>query len=245
MLLETPEQHSQSEKEVRKVSDTFDFKTIKEETSKASRFTVEYWRGKLFRPKHRSKAKAKEVQQWYIQVQYGGRREKVGLGTNNREEAGRQAARYYKNLLSKGWDYAWAVLSPDRKAKLLNPVTVGDLLDRVRPLSSVRARTFESYAYALRKIARELTGLKDVTKKRFDPKSLTWRKAADLIPAAKLTPVKVTDWKLKVVAEAGADPVAVGRTRRSVNSFIRNARALFSRKLVKMLRERGVALPNP
>jgi hypothetical protein len=66
----------------------------------------------------------------------------------------------------------------------------------------VRPRTFGSYAYALRKIARESTGQKDTNKKRFDPKSLTWRKAADLIPLAKLTPVKVTDWKLKVIAEA-------------------------------------------
>lgn len=57
-----------------------------------------------------------------LEGQYGGRREKAGLGTNNKEEASRRAARFYKNLVSKGWDSAWAALAPDRKAKLLNPV---------------------------------------------------------------------------------------------------------------------------
>lgn len=247
MLLETTGQDSQSEKEVRKHFEGKERLTSDENTATVSRFTVDYWRRKLFRPRHQRKGrkKAQQVQQWYIQVQYGGRREKVGLGTNNKEEAGRRAARFYKNLVSKGWDFAWIGLAPDRKAKLLNPLTVGDMIDRVRPLSSVRPRTFESYSYALRKIAREVTGQKDSNKKRFDPKSLRWRKAADLIPLAKLTPVKVTDWKLNVVAEVGVDPIAVGRARRNANSFIRNARALFSRKLIKMLRERCVNLPNP
>lgn len=245
MLLDTTGRDSQSEKEVRKIFRSIETTTFEDEAPTVSRFTVDYWRTKLFRPKHRWKRKSKEVQQWYIQVQHGGRREKVGLGTNNAEEAARRAARFYKNLVSKGWDVAWAALSPDKKTKLLNPLTVGDLIDRVRPLSSVRARTFEGYAYALRKIARETTGKKDINKRRFDPKSRPWRKAADLILLAKLTPVKITDWKLKKVAEAGADPMAVGRARRNINSFIRNARALFSRKMLKMLRERGVTLPSP
>jgi hypothetical protein len=74
-------------------------------------------------------------------------------------------------LVSKGWDAALAELSPDRKPKPGNPLTVGDMIETVRAISSVRPRMFEIYAYALRRIARESIGLKDAGKKKFDPKS--------------------------------------------------------------------------
>jgi hypothetical protein len=62
---------------------------------------------------------------------------------------------------------------------------------------------------------------------------------------AKVTPDAVTDWKRKVISESGTNPVEQTRARRNVNSFIRNARALFSRKVLKILKEKGVQLPRP
>ena len=211
----------------------------------ASRFTVDYWRTKLFRPVYGRGKRQHEVQEWYLQVQHEGRREKVGLGTNNKEEACRRAAQFFKNLVGKGWDVALSKLNPDKEIKPKVMITVGDLITTVRPLLTVRPRTFEMYAYSLRKIAREAVGQKDSTKKRFDPKSQTWRRVSDTMLLAKLTPTKVAEWKAKVVSAAGTDVVKQTRARRNVNSFIRMARSLFSRKGLKRLKELGVILPDP
>lgn len=245
MLLETTKQDSQSEKEMRKQNGEPNLLIQETKEVKASRFTVEYWREKLFRPTYRRRRSVREVQEWYAQIQYGGRREKVGLGSNSKEEACRRAAQFYKKLVSKGWDTALEESFPDRRAKPKNPLTVGDMIEVVRPLLAVRPRTFEIYAYALRKIAREATAGRDLSKRRFDPISQSWRRGSDTILLAKVTPNAVADWKSKVVSESLANPVEQARARRNVNSFIRNARALFSRKALKKLKEKGVKLPTP
>jgi len=238
-------QDSQSEKEVRKKNPLSHFPISSSKSIGASRFTVDYWRTKLFRPVYGSGKKRYEVQEWYLQVQHEGRREKVGLGSNNKEEAGRRAAQFFKNLVGKGWDVALSKLNPDKEIKPKVMITVGDLITTVRPLLTVRARTFAGYAYALRKIAREAVGQKDATKKRFDPKSQTWRRVSDTMLLAKLTPTKVAEWKAKVISAAGSDVIKQTRARRNVNSFIRTARALFSRKALKRLKALGVVLPDP
>jgi hypothetical protein len=164
---------SQSEKEVRKENPLSHFSSSSKKSIGASRFTVDYWRTKLFRPLYGDGKKRHEVQEWYLQVQHEGRREKVGLGSNNREEACRRAAQFFKNLVGKGWDVALSKLNPDKEIKPKVMITVGDLITTVRPLLAVRPRTFEAYAYSLRKIAREAVGKKDATKKRFEPRCLS------------------------------------------------------------------------
>src|ERR1017187_7874462 len=134
MRLDTTTQDSQSEKEVRKKNAASNLLTSESKEVKASRFTVEYWREKLFRPTYRRKRKVREVQEWYAQLQYGGRREKVGLGSNNKEEACRRAAHFYKTLVAKGWDTALEDSFPDRRTKPKNPLTVGDRIETMRPL---------------------------------------------------------------------------------------------------------------
>src|SRR5207249_12236334 len=64
---------------------------------------------------------------------------------------------------------------------------------------------FEIYAYAFRKIAREAASSKDTDHRRFDPKSLVWRRESDGIHLSKLTPDAVTAWKSTVVAEARSE----------------------------------------
>ena len=209
---------------------------------RVSRFAVEYWRERVFRPTY---GEGGEVLEWYAQIQYRGRREKVGLGTTNKEAASRRATQFYSTLREKGWDLALLDLSPDHDLKPQNVLTVGDFIEKVRHLAGVRSRTFEIYAYALRKIAREALGRKDNSRARFDPKSLGWRKATDLLPLRKLTPDTIANWKLKVLAESGQDPIAQQRTRRNINSFARNARALFSKKILKKLGKLNVELPAP
>lgn len=244
MPLGTTIQDSQSEKGVRKQNDPADAQISQRAETTVSKYTVDYWRDKLFRPTYQRGKESHEVQQWYVQIQFGGRREKVGLGSNSKEDCARAAAKFFKRLQAKGWDAARTELSPDRKTKPRILLTVGDLIERLRPISGARQRTFEEYAYSFRKIVREVTHQRDTTKSRFNPKSKEWRRESDAILLARLKPDSVDEWKLKVISAAGNNPVAQGRARRNVNSFIRNARALFSRKRLKRLKERGVILPE-
>ena len=211
----------------------------------ASRFSVEYWRDRVFRPTYQHESETAEVQEWYAQLQFKGRREKIGLGTNNKEDASRRAARFFTTLRQNGWEAARKQLSPDHALGPKNLTTIGSFIDTVCPLTDVRPRTFEIYAYALRKIAREALGDRDNSPRRFDPKSQQWRKASDLLLLSKLTPAAVAQWKSKVLAEAGQNPVARQRAQRNVNSFARNARALFSRKNLKKLADKGTVVPTP
>jgi hypothetical protein len=139
-------QDSRSEKEVRKQNRSAEAPIVAPQTTmNASRFTVEYWRAKLFRPSYRRGKKSNQVQEWYVQIQLGGRREKISLGSNNKEECARRAAQFYKRLLAKGWDAALTDLSPDRKVKPKNLLTLGHLIDALRPIAGVRPHTFGLY----------------------------------------------------------------------------------------------------
>ena len=109
----------------------------------------------------------------------------------------------------------------------------------------MRERTFGCYSYALRKIATEALGDKSTSKRKFDPVSCPWRKDADRILLNRLTPQKVDEWKFAFVAVAGNEQLAKQRQKRNANSFLRNARALFGKKVLRKLAERGVAVPAP
>jgi integrase len=149
--------------------------------------------------------------------------------------------------------------------------TVGDLIRVAGEFSAVRPSSFHGYVKALRFIVSEaftvahlesvpvpdkksgkrrgkktLIRIKDV---RHDYRSgglAKWREAVDAVKLSSLTPDKVQAWRKSYLERAGADPVAVDRARVSFNKTIRNAKALFGRKLIPMLEKRLVlARPLP
>jgi integrase len=56
------------------------------------------------------------------------------------------------------------------------------------------------------------------------------------------TPARVQEWKRSFVAKAGTDAIALRKARISVNSIMRQARSLFSPKILRHL---DLSLPNP
>ena len=215
------------------------------EKAAASKMSPRYWASRMFKPTYQRDGERLEVSEFYVQLQHSGRRQKVALKTNSREEASRNAARLYAAIRSKGWQAALREFQPDREAAPQSLITVGDLLKQVRPVLAVRERSFSNYSYAMRKIAREATGDCEESKSRFDPVNCPWRADADRVKLSAVTPAKVTAWKSAFIARAGVDELAKRRARRSVNSYLRNAKALFSKKAIRELKAVGVALPSP
>jgi integrase len=211
----------------------------------ASRFTAAYWASRVYRPTYNRNGETFEVAEWYAQIQHAGRREKVGLATNDREAASRKAGRFYQTLRSKGWAAALVELDPERAAPR-NVETVGGYLSTCEPLFDGRKITWIGYAYAIRKIAREIATGRDDSAEKYDPFHKTWQVEADKIKLAVLDPLSISKWKRESIQAAGNSPVAQLRARRNVNSFLLNARTLFGKK---MARRRTAAklptVPNP
>lgn len=247
MLLDTPLTGSKSETETSQNSVShYHLTSSKKKIVHASRYSVDYWRTRLFRRTYDYGSERREIAEWYVQIQHAGRREKIPLNSNNKEEAARQAKNFYERLRATNWDTARKEFCPRIDAiRARSSLSLGDYLKQVQPLLRVRPRTAEIYAYALRKIAREATGAADRSKARFHPKSHEWRRVSDQIPLAELTPAAINGWKDRVMAVAGTKAKERERAGRNINSFIRNARALFSRNILARLKEMGVKLPKP
>lgn len=246
MLLDTPLTDTKCETETSQNSVSLSRVVPSKKSGGPSRYSVGYWRERLFRRTYDYGAERREIAEWYVQVQHAGRREKIPLDSNNKEEAARRATKFYQQLLATDWETALKEFCPRVEAiRAMSSLTLGDYLSHVQPHLRVRPRTAEIYAYALRKIAREATGAVDKSKARFHPKAHEWRRVSDEIPLARLTPAVINQWKNKIMTAAGKREIDRHRAGRNINSFIRSARGLFSRKILAGLRLTGVKLPKP
>jgi integrase len=218
---DTTAQNRKSEKEVRK---------------QFSRFSAGYWKERLFRPTYRRSKKTFRVSEWYVQIQFGGRREKIGLGTNNQELAAGSAANLYGNIRTKGWAEALKKFSPDRY-DTKDRTTVGAHVELMGKHLGVRDATSKKYAYCLRRIASDIAGVNNGDVKKFDPVHKLWQAKADQVKLSVLTPASIEDWKISFIQLADQTKVAQLAARRNVNYFVRNARSLFGKKLQQRFRD--------
>ena len=94
--------------------------------------------------------------------------------------------------------------------------------------------TIKPYARAFRRIVSDIAGIRPA-KKRFDYRTggnAAWIEKIDAVLLADVTPQKVSDWQKKLIAKAGNDVIARRRASITVNSYLRQSKALFSRKTV-------------
>jgi integrase len=96
----------------------------------------------------------------------------------------------------------------------------------------------------IRRIASDIAEAKPIKGSRFDP-SGPWREAADKLPLSIITPVAVEDWRVRFIKERATDEAAKQQAVRSVNSYLGNAKSLFSRRVIEAMRLHKVELPNP
>lgn len=96
-------------------------------------------------------------------MQHRGRRETFALGTPNRAAAAGRAKEIFLSLQATGWEGTLAKLKPGPVASVASAsqdvATVGGFIAEVKARASVRERTFEEYAKALRKIVADPHGI--------------------------------------------------------------------------------------
>jgi hypothetical protein len=159
-----------------------------------------------------------------------GRRGHFKLGTANKKTAAAKAAAVYCTIQSKGWEVALAQFKPT-KSEQSRGTTVGAFIETACRISTARSQSLEAYTKAFRKIVSEISGLSG--DRKHDVRgggAAVWRKKIDAVELASIAPAEIMAWKKRRLLEAGDDPLEKRRTIVTVNSLIRNAKALFGKK---------------
>ena len=208
-------------------------------THTLGRTHADYWKSRLFRRSYEQKGEQREVNDLYIRLQHGGRREFLPLGTTNKDTAAVKAKAMDRTLKESGWDTMLAKYYPDSECTPKLDLTVGDYLSAVRDLNCLKVRTYTNYANCLRTVVAEALGVKpDRGTSKFDYRSdddgqsgnARWLAKIDGCRLEHLTPERVTDWKRQRIARAGNSPAAQASAKRTVGTYIRCSAALFSRR---------------
>lgn len=244
-----PSKTAQSRKSAKEVQKWPDLLTQAQATANPraqGKFNVRYWRTRIYRPAYAdTDGERRAVQCWWIQVAHAGRRHALNLGTNNADEAATRALRLFKTLKAEGWQATLHKFKPDAPQAKPAGLTVGDWIRLAGEYAPNPPRTAGNYSYALRRVAADIAQAKPARgKSRFDPRG-AWREQADKLALTTLTPVAVEDWKLAFVKPHRGNPLAEQKAIRSMTSYLRNARALFSRRVLDAMRKHGVTLPDP
>jgi integrase len=212
-----------------------------------SRSHAKYWEARLFRPFYTRNGKRHEVNDLAVRIQHGGRREIFPLHTTNRAKAAESARTTYGFLKVNGWDATLAKFKPDSEPQLKLNITVGDFLQTVRESvvpTPLKLRTFLNYQNCLRTIASEIFSVKG-GKARFDYRTggnAEWVRKINSVRLERLTPERVNEWKKTRLLQAGNSPAAISSAKRTINSYIRCSRSLFSPSLLKLVK--GIELPS-
>jgi hypothetical protein len=215
----------------------------------ATKHSKAYWLPRVFRPVIRGK----EVDNYAVRMSYGNVQRSLSTGTPNRDEAAQIARDWFIYLSANGWvafDAKYRGQDPRTpRGPTQSPIkttgaSIGDFLAAARNESDLAHKTFDDYARCLRFIISEIRAMTK-TRTRHDYRNggrKAWVAAIDAMPLEELTADKIRAWKRAYVARAGHDEIARRRYTVSCNSYLRRARALFSRrKVVDKLR--SIQLP--
>ena len=124
-------------------------------------------------------------------------------------------------------------------------VTIGEFIAELRALHASKARTLEGYAGALRTIAAGVAQLPPGGRGGSAEAHRQWRAQVDALKLALLTPARIQKWREAFLVRAGNDPVKQRAARVSANTFLCEARSLFSPKYIAGLETLSLPAPLP
>jgi integrase len=183
--------------------------------------------------------------EYSARIQAGGKRTWFPLGSANKKTAAAKAAEIYSFIQANGLEAALERYKPKAAEEGKNDATVGKLIDTARHISSARTQSLDAYTKAFRRIVAEIKGITDDRKHdHHGGGALAWQARVDAVKLESLTPAEVVAWKNRRLRDAEADPLAKKRATVTVNSLIRNSKALFGKKILPFI-EQTITLPRP
>jgi hypothetical protein len=179
-----------------------------------------------------------ESRTYSVHIQFRGERKRVGLHTADKDEAAAKARNFYLNLRANGWEIALARRKGAPVEKSVN-VTIGQYVEAVKAKSLIHAKTIESYAASLRKIAADIADISHDGRARS-----AWRTSVDAIKLDTLTAEKIESWRADFIKRGSINPLKEKSARVSANSSIGRARSLFGAEVISRVRD-VVEIPSP
>jgi len=204
-----------------------------------SKSDARYWQapGRLF--------KDHDVPDYSCRFSLRGNRGQFCLNTSNQREAAKRAADLFTLVAREGMDAGYALYRPKKKAVKSKAVTVGVLIAEAVRISSARRNTLYGYAKAFRLIVSEIKAISGDGKfDAYKGGTMKWREKVDAVSLGSITPTEVIAWKNKRLRAAEDNPLTKRRAVVTVNSLMRNAEALFGKKLLPFI-EQSITLPRP
>lgn len=228
-----------------------------------SKADARYWTDRVSLPTYTKGGERRTARHYAARIAVNKRRHTFTLGTANKDTAAKTAARIFEAIISDGWEAALAKYAPSHAAK--KSATVGDLIRAAETCASVARDTLADYARAFRHIVADIEGISSVVEiekgerildpvtgkhrikrvkttkdVRFDYVSKAgkvWRERVDAVALDRITPAKVNLWKLAYVRENGSnDFEAERRAKNTCNSKLRQAKGLFSKRIIPHIR---------
>ena len=200
---------------------------------------VRYWAKRVYRHKRVTRGQIFEDKHYSVSLAHDRRREQFALGTSNKLEAANKARAIHRVLVAQGWDAALeefknkAMSSPmtthfhDRNARN-GDATIGEFLSELRALHASRASTIDDCASSLRRVTASIAGIQSGGRGGSADTHRKWRERVDACKLSILTNAKIQKWREQFIVSAGSDPVKQRAARVSANTFLREARSLFS-----------------
>jgi integrase len=194
-----------------------------------------YWRERIFR---RVRAEGTDPN-YTAKIQHGGRRENFPLHSANKSTSASLAAEIYRVIVTQGWETAIAMHKPKPSEPERQSATVGEVITTASQISSARRHTIDCYAKALRRIVSEIKGIQDGRKfDAFQGGREEWRQKVDAVILGSISPSDVVAWKNGRLREAQRNPIEKRHAIVTINSLIRNAKALMGKKILPFVEQK-------
>lgn len=214
--------------------------------SSLSKHDVRYWQTVVFRQTYQKDGKVHQTKDWSVRIQFAGRRKLIPLQTPNKSAAASKAKRLYETIVNEGWDVALdefhkpvvpTIPEPSSAVTSAGVVTIGDFFRAAEKLCSASEASFKGYCRAVRLIVGHSFNLRGGKDKYNYSKGGTkaWREKIEAIPLAALTPEVILAWKRSYLHSVGPDLIAQRRRRTSTISLLKEAKCLFSRKILRFV----------
>lgn len=182
-----------------------------------------------------------------IRIKHGRHRKHFHL-KGGLEESAAMAKEILDRLRLDGWAKVVERYRPN-DGKKVSDLTVGEYLEVLAQHCELTPETLEDYSRCLRRIVGEVMNLKHTGSEKYTGGRghSRWRNTVDKLPLDQVTPSAIVRWRTKYVR----DRVAAGKKQECVehtaNSMIRNARSLFSKRLLQQLKLAvpALSLPSP
>ena len=187
---------------------------------------LRHWQAKIHKSTHN----------WTCFFQKDGVRKHLSLNTASKEVAAAKAREIHRYLIANGWQMTLEKFRP--KSARQSGLTIGQFLAAVRNNCEFAQRTRLEYESCLKRIVSDIFRIS-----RSLPRD-EWLQKVEARKLAELTPEKIQQWKIAFVKERNSDPKAERKAKISCTSTLRQAKGLFSKRVIAALAN-IVELPSP